>query len=320
MLFTPFRSRALPLILALLCIVSVARAQPTQLSDEAELRRAQTFYDTGKYAECVKEFDVLLGGQTAKLEDPTVLEKARAYYAACLIAVGKNDKAEEQFKSALRANPRMEPDPLVFPQVVLDMHNKVRDAMSEELRQLQAADLARKKAEAAKAAAREAAERRRVERLEELARREVIVSENDRWLAAIPLGVGQFQNREPALGWIFFGTELALAGTALGALIIESSLNAQADDNLGPTKTAELNTKVDTAHQVLVFSSWGFFGVAAVGILQAQIAYVPEFRRTRMRTLPPDLRRPTAPKTKAGIRPTALPTPSGLQLGVIGQF
>jgi hypothetical protein len=316
----------LSLITALSCFASVARGQPaspsTQLSDEAELRRVQTFWDTGKYVECAKEFDGLLGGPQPKLKDPTVLEKARAYYAACLIAVGKTDKAEEQFKAALRANPRMEPDSLVFPQVVLDVYNKVRDSMSEELKKAQAEELARKQAEAAARAEREAAERRRIQRLEQLARRETIVTRNDRWLAAVPFGVGQFQNREPVLGWVFLGTEIALAGTALTSLIIESSLNAKADDNLSAAETRELNTKVDTAHQVLVVSSWGFVGVALAGVIQAQLAYVPEFRSTRMRNLPPDLRPPpqAPPKNGARIRPSAVPTKNGFSLGISGSF
>lgn len=328
MLLTKSRLCAFSLISALSCFAGAARAQPitspptpSQLSDEAELRRVQTYWDTGKYVECVKEFDGLLGGSPPKLKDPTVLEKARAYYAACLIATGKNEKAEEQFKAALRANPRMEPDSLVFPQVVLDVYNKVRDSMSEELKKAQAEELAQKQAEAAARAEREAAERRRVQRLEQMARREIVVSRNDRWLAAVPFGVGQFQNHESALGWIFLGTEVALAGTALGALIAESSLNSKADDNLTAAETRELNTKVDTAHQVMVFSSWGFVGVALVGVVQAQLAYVPEFRSTRMRSLPPDLRRPTEPpKNSSRIRATAVPTRNGFSFGVVGSF
>lgn len=331
-----FKSRllALSLISALSCITSLAQAQPAAppsgLSDEAELRRAQVLHDAGRYVECVKEFDLLLGGAKPKLQDPTVLENARVYYAACLIYVGKNEQAEEQFRLGLRANPRLELNNLVFTQVIFDVFNKVRDSMSEELKKAQAAELAKKQAEAAAKAAREEAERRRVTRLEEIARRETIVSRNDRWLAAIPFGVGQFQNRDPALGWIFLGTEIALAGTALGTLIAESSLNAKADDNLSAAETRELNTKVDTFHQVFVFSSWGFIGVSLVGVLQAQLAYVPEFRSTRMRSLPPDLRRPeepppkttsrARPSTRPSIRPGAIPTRNGFQLGVTGSF
>jgi hypothetical protein len=331
MQFTKSRLRAFLLLSALSCLESLALAQPapaptgTQLSDEAELRRAQAFYDAGKYVECVKEFDGLLG-TPPKLKDPSVLDSARVYYAACLIAVGKNDKAEEQFRLGLRGNPRLDVNQLIFPQVVFEVFNKVRGQMSEELEKTRAAEFAQLQAEAAAKAAREEAERRRVQRLEEIARRETIVSRNDRWLAAVPFGVGQFQNREPALGWIFLGTEIALAGTALGSLIVESSLNGKADDNLSAAETRELNTKVDTAHQVFVVSSWGFIGVGVLGIVQAQLAYVPEFRSTRMRSLPPDLRRSEEPPPKTtsrirpSIRPGAIPTRNGFQLGVTGSF
>ncbi len=326
MLLTTQRLRALLTISALGCIASPVCAQPApaptrpgaELSDEAELRRVQAFYDAGKYVECVREFDTLIGGPKPNLEDPSVLESARVYYAACLIAVGKNAKADDQFRAALRANPRLQPDTLIFPQVVLERFLHIRDEMSEELKKVQAEELARKQKEAAELAARAEAEARRVKRLEDLARRETVVTENHRWIAAVPFGVGQFQNREQALGWIFFGTEVALAATALGALIVESNLNSQADDNLKQAATDELNTKVGTARQVFVFSSWGFIGVSVVGVLQAQLAFVPEFRETRIRKLPPNLRHPE-PK-KASFSPTAFPTPGGLQLGVVGRF
>lgn len=313
------RKTLLGLLLALALTPSRAPAQPAGLSDEAELGRAITLYDAGRYADCVKEFADLVGSEPRKIQDPDVLERARIYYAACLIGNGQVADAEAQMRAAIRQNPQMRaPDSLVFPATVIDRFFKVRDSLVDEIKKAQAEELARKRAAAEEAARRALAERRRVERLEELASREVVVEKNNRWIAALPFGVGQFQNRDPLLGYLFLGAEVALAGTALTAMVIELDLNARTDDDPRPDP-ADLNGKLRSAHQVLTYSSWGFVGVAAAGVLQAQLAFVPEFRDTVKKPLSPDLRRPPdAPAVS--LRPLALPTAGGVELGVVGRF
>jgi hypothetical protein len=174
-------------------------------------------------------------------------------------------------------------------------------------------------AAARRAAERAAAERARVRRLEEYARQELTTIRNERWVAMVPFGVGQFQNRDTALGWIFLGTEAALAATALTSLIVIFDLNAQIDDEA--IDTAQLNQRLDAWYQVLVLSSWGFVGVAVGGIVQAQIAFQPEFREVRKRPLPRDVRPPPATKPpQAFVRPAPVPLPNGLGFGLTGRF
>jgi hypothetical protein len=72
---------------------------------------------------------------------------------------------------------------------------------------------------------------------------------------------------------------------------------------------------------VLIFSTWGFLAVAVGGVVQAQIAFQPEFREIKRRPLPKELR--PAPRTaeqQTSVRPTAIPLPGGLGLGVAGRF
>ncbi len=298
-----------------------APAPPKGLSDEAELARAVTLYEAARFAECVSEFESLLGGDGGrKLEQKDVIEKARVYYAACLIATGKRDAASEQFRTAIRENPTLRPpDSLIFPQTVIDVFFSVADSMQEEIERAQAARLEAAKKAADRAAKKAAAERARVRRLEEYARSEVVVTKNRRWLAMVPFGVGQFQNDDTALGWIFLGTEAALAGTTLGALIAYLSFNAQVDDNPQPDPVA-LNQALDTSYLVLVISSWGFIGVATTGIVQAQIAFKPEFREIRRRPLPKDVRPPPQPEASAFVRPAPMPLPGGGGIGIVGRF
>ncbi len=61
------RPPLLGLLLALALTPSRASAQAGGLSDEAELARAITLYDAGRYADCVKEFADLVGRRPGML-------------------------------------------------------------------------------------------------------------------------------------------------------------------------------------------------------------------------------------------------------------
>ncbi len=300
-----------------------ASAQPAppavELSDEGKLDRVVTLFESGKYAECTTEFKKLLVPEP-DVEDPDILERARTYYAACLMAVGKNGDADEQFRTAIRENPQMQPpDRLVYPAPVVERFLRVRDSMLDEIKKAEEVRIAKAQAAAKAAAERRERERERVARLEKLAAQEVVVTRNRRWIAAVPFGVGQFQNDDTALGYLFLGTEVALGGTALGAMLVRLSLDARADDQPPPNNT-ELNANNATAQDVLEFSAWGFGIVAAAGIVEAQLSFEREVRHVRTRKLPKDLKGSSSDKNDVSLRPSALPTAGGLQLGVIGRF
>lgn len=319
MLPARLRILSLAVLAGLACLSSAALAQPSGgLSDEAKLARVVALYEGGKYAECVKEFTALIGAEPRRIDDPEVLERARLYYSACLIGNGQVPEAEEQMRAAIRQNRQVRPDSLVFPAPVIDRFLQVKDALKAEMADAEAEELKKKRAAAAAAAARTAAEKRRVARLEELASQEVQVEKNSRWVAAIPFGAGQFQNRDPLLGYLFLGSEVLLAGTAIGAMVIQLDLNARADDD-PPPDPADLNPKLDAAYQTMVISTWGFIGVAAVGVLQAQLAFVPELKRSVKKPLSPELR-PPAEKPGVSLLPVAHPTRGGGAFGVVGRF
>ncbi len=291
-----------------------------QLSDEAQLARVSSLYDSGKYVECVGVLDVLLSAKDPKLEEIDVIERARVYYAACLLASGRGRDADSQLRMAIRENPQMRPpDRLMFPQEVVDRFITVRDGMLDEIKKAEEERFRKARAAAEAAAKRRAKEKERVKKLEEFAARETEVTKNRRWLAAVPFGVGQFQNDDTALGYLFLGTELALAGTALGALIVELNLNARIDDS-DPPNREELNANLVSAHNVLIFSSWGFLAVALGGIAEAQLSFEPEFRKSKKRRLPRELQSPSSRSKDAFVRPTIVPFRNGAGLGAVGRF
>jgi hypothetical protein len=187
------------------------------------------------------------------------------------------------------------PDSLVFPQPVVEHFLKVRDSLVNEIRAAEQARIRQAQAEARERQQRLAEDRDRMHALEQLAQLETIVQRNSRAKAFIPFGFGQFQNREYGFGYTLLVSEAALASLSLGSIIVQSRLATQAYE-LQRTGTVKDYQQTQTAWGTArTLSFWGFAALAAGGILQAQLEFVPEFRETRKRALPPSLT-PAKPK------------------------
>ena len=164
------------------------------------------------------------------------------------------------------------------------------------------------------------AERERVARLERLAAEETVVLKNRRWVASVPFGIGQFQNRDYALGSVFLASEVVLLGTAVTAVAVELSLHSQANGGAGLRKSAQgqvdqLNQNIQTAHAISLLATGGLALVVAGGILEANLSFVPEFSGgVRPR---PKVRSDRAVLT---LLPAAGPTTGGAEIGVMGRF
>jgi hypothetical protein len=292
--------------------------RPVSLSDDAELARVVSLVEAAKYDQCVEELDRLLDPNGKRpLKDPAIVETARLYQATCYIGLGEPELADEPLRQAIRKNPQMRtPDSLLFPPRVIDRFITLKDSMVAELRAAER--------EAIEKARREAAERQRVEnarwaymlQLERLAREEVVVTKNRRWIAAVPFGIGQFQNGNTALGWVFFGTEAALGITALTALSVHTHLQAKVDEarEHGASADPDVNQRLSDWHLALELSTYGMLGVAALGIAEAQLSFVPEVRSVRERPMP---KRPSA---KVEVMPRVSGGPGKVELGVMGRF
>lgn len=289
------------------------------LSDDAELARVVSLVEAAKYDQCAAELERLLDPASKRpLKDPAIVETARVYQATCYIGLGRADLADDPLREAIRKNPEMRrPDSLLFPQRVIDLWISVKDSLVGELRLQEQAAIEK--------ARQEAAERQRGDNerwayclmLERFARQEVIVVRNRRWVAAVPFGVGQFQNGNEALGWIFLGTEAALGLTALTALNVHSHLQTKADAarERGGSAGADVNERLDDWHLALTLSTYGLLGVAALGIGEAQLSFVPEVRTVRERALP------AVPKpSSVTVTPRVSGGPGKLELGVAGTF
>jgi tetratricopeptide (TPR) repeat protein len=119
-----------------------------ELDSPAAFDRARIYYESARYASCVDAFTRLLERRPDALSERE-RAAARTYLAACLIALGKRDEARQQFRQAILEDRQLEPpDPVVFPQAVIDVFVEVRSSLMDALRRQQEEELERRRREA----------------------------------------------------------------------------------------------------------------------------------------------------------------------------
>ncbi len=297
----------------------------------AQYEAARARFDAGKYQEAAERLSAMLDPKTpecdarspnvgetpCRLTEPEQIERARLLYSASLVALGRRADAKHEIAMILRQNPSYRPSAASVAPEVMDAFAEVRSELREEL----------------EAAARMIAERERKDReREEEARRkeeakqadrerrqgtETVVEYRSRWIAAIPFGVGQFQNEQPGLGWTVLSLE-ALTGAASIASALVANYYAAIDTSVPVTDDggnvrrvdrATVEEKFNTARLVNRISFGTLAGITLLGIAQAQAAFVPEKRTTR---------RPGVEATP--VVPEMTATETGWMLGCSGRF
>jgi hypothetical protein len=306
------RSRkSLPALFAAILVVAAAR--PGHADDATEMERGKNSYDAGRYAEGAERFRQMLDpASPGVLGDGAVIERARTYYAACLIALGQNAAAEAQIEKVIRQNPLYAPDPVVFPGKVVDRFTDVKARLKTEI---EAAMRAAERAARAKEEKSRSEQADYLATLQQRAGEETILVRRSRLVASIPFGVGQFQNGQDGLGYLFLISEALLAGTGIAAAEIHNSLVAEIADKrpyqIDASVIDDFDNKTRTARTVSYGAFFGFLAFAAGGIVHAQLTFVPEVREVRRRPLP-------APPPK--VVPAAEIGASRLFVGVTGRF
>jgi tetratricopeptide (TPR) repeat protein len=303
-------TRSIKLLPATVALLALALLAPAARADDAsELERAKASYDAGRYEEGVERFRQLLSQDSPNaLHDPVAIERARAYYAACLIALDRNNEADAQIEAIIRADPLYTPDSVVFPGKVV---NRVLDIKTRLKAEIERGLQRRAEEERAQIVKREQAQQAYIQALQELAGQETVVVRHSRWIAALPFGVGQFQNGQETLGYAFLASESLLAGASVVSGVIEMQLVAQyAKYTPGSFDFQDYDSRRKAALDVNLYSTLGFFAVAVGGIVQAQVNFVPELHETRARPLP----KPPA------VTPIAFGSSSGWTVGVSGHF
>jgi hypothetical protein len=254
-----------------------------------------------------------------------VYKKARPIFVACLFgiaAVVDQDQAEQlkaEADGVILDQYRQDPFfklPPGYSNEVSDRWTQVYFENGDEIKQLKDARIADQKALEAQAAALEKAREDYIRALENQARWENFIDTRSRVVAAIPFGVGQFQNDEAGWGAFFAASEGLFALSAIISWgIAESIKNTKCPDQQIDAATNELRevdcdallTQFDVARAINYISLGMTGGLAITGIIQAQVVFQPERNQPRKRPLP-------------GVKPELNVSPQGFTAGVTVHF
>lgn len=280
----------------------------------AELEKARASFLARNWTDAEDRLRVLLDPKTG-LKERVLISQARMYLGASLLAQGKAEPAKELFEKLVLDDPSYEPDPLSFPSDAINTFIDVRSSLLEQIKT------------ATQTAARLAAERRAREEAEREAQRvwfekvkaqaaeEKITVRHSRLVASMPFGVGQFQNGQPVLGWIFLGTQVAaLGGTAVTYGMFRYARDREAEELNGFNQLSEQwHQRAEDLRLVNLGFTGAFLAIAAIGIVQANVAFVPESAEKKKRDLPPIETFPRRTSSERGQRETT----GGLSLSSI---
>jgi tetratricopeptide (TPR) repeat protein len=263
-----------------------AQVAADELSDFESARRN---YDKQSYNKAARGFESLVGGAVPRARNPVVRLESRKYLGATYLFLGKEEDAREQFRLLLEEDPEYDIDPVAFPGAVVTAFKEVKSDVTLELERRTAVEQARRQRERADELEELIEQQQRIRGLEELATVETVEKVNSRWIAALPFGIGQFQNEDRQLGIMFAVTESAFLAASIATFIGHNSLR---DENPSPDE-------LDRARRIeraLRIGNWVSVGALlsfyVAGVVEAEVRFKPVIRSTRERELPDELRSP----------------------------
>lgn len=295
-----------------------------RLSDQSELEQIIELYMAGQYAACSEQLAAFLNPKgPSPFKEERVIEQGRLYYASCTLLQGKRDVARKALRSALEENPLMHsPDSLTFPPPVVSLFLEVRDEVQQLITDSEREQVVRLRRENELARRRAAQREFREKELEKLARKETVIAKNSRYIAAIPFGVGQFQNGNNVLGGVLLASESLFLVTAVSSGLILADLTSKVAVGI---EVEAYNRQTTLAYDTLTWSSWALLGTAVLGIVEAELSFKPERRlEDRKRALPPEIEvepEPSRPEEHdLELAPSVGLAPGGALIGVSGTF
>jgi hypothetical protein len=286
--------------------VSVAHAD-----EPGDIEKAYAAYASRSYDEAESRLRALLNVKPGAPKDPDRIADVRMVLAAVFLAEGKKDEAEALLETLLLEKPDYQADPLRVSLQALDALVDARHRLADKLLAMQN----RMVKEAQKAEAEKEQAATRLETMRRLASERIVVERHSRLEAALPFGVGQFQNRQTSLGVAFLaGESLLLVGSSIGfgLTLYNESLAYQALQQHAGTAQGYQARAEEAAVVGNIFAAGLAISVVG-GIVQAQIAFVPQHVHLEHRPLPPSVASAASP---VSIAPVISPG----AIGLVGRF
>ena len=276
-------------LFGLVFVLMAAFALPVAADELSDFESARRNYDKQNYAKAARGLESLVGGAVPRAINPVVRLEARKYLGATYLFLGKKDAAREQFRSLLEEDPDYDIDPVAFPEAVVQTFQEVQEKVAAERARKDALAAARRERERTNEVEDLIRQQQRIQVLEELAAAETVEKVNSRWIAALPWGIGQFQNQDRKLGIMFAVTEAAFMAASIATFIGHNSLR---DENPAANEI-ERAQRVEKALRIGNWVSVGaFLSFAVAGVIEAEVRFKPVIRTTRQRELPDDIESP----------------------------
>jgi tetratricopeptide (TPR) repeat protein len=273
----------------LVFVLMAAFALPVAADELSDFESARRNYDKQNYAKAARGLESLVGGAVPRATNPVVRLESRKYLGATYLFLGKKEAAREQFRSLLEEDPEYDIDPVAFPKAVVQTFQEVQKEVAAERARKDALEAMRRKRERSDEVEELIRQQERIRALEELAAVETVEKVNSRWIAALPFGIGQFQNQDRPLGIMFAVTESAFLVASIATFIGHNSLR---DENPAPSEI-ERARRVERALRIGNWVSVGaFLSFAVAGVIEAEVRFKPVIRTTRKRELPEDTQSP----------------------------
>ena len=283
----------------LVVVLMAAFALPVAADELSDFEAARRNYDKQSYAKAARGLESLVGGVVPRARNPVVRLEARKYLGATYLFLGKDEEAREQFKLLLEEDPDYDIDPVAFPGAVVEAFQEVQAEVTAAVAQQKALDEARRQRERAGELEELIEEQQRIQGLEELAATETVEKVNSRWIAALPFGIGQFQNENRKLGIMFAVTESAFLAASIATFIGHNSLR---DENPAPDEIE----RAQRVEKALRIGNWVSVGALVsfyiAGVVEAEVRFKPTIRSTRQRELPDELQRPQSRRPQIRFR------------------
>lgn len=267
----------------MLCAPSRARAD-----DLTDFEAARARYDRHDYQRAADGFRALVGTEPPRIANALLVLESRKYYGASLLFLGKKEEARAQFRKLLQQEPDYALDPLGFPTEVVAVFDEVKTEVRREIERTRAQEEALKAEVERALRAQEEFRRQNLGRLRTLAEQQVERTQNSRWIATVPFGVGQFQNGHKGLGIALAMAEGLAAATSVITFV---GYYQVADDKPTASEKAETERIKNAWFTSNVASFTTFAALALIGIIDAHVRFLPARVRGTTRSLPPDLDR-----------------------------
>ena len=270
---------------AFVFVLMAAFALPVAADELSDFETARRNYEKQNYAKAARGLESLVGGVVPRVTNPVVRLEARKYLGATYLFQSKDAAAREQFRLLLEEDADYDIDPVAFPEAVVRTFQEVKRDTADDRARKEALEAARRQQERSDEIEDLVRQQQRIQELEELGSVETVEKVNSRWIAALPFGIGQFQNENRKLGIMFAVTESAFLAASIATFIGHNSLR---DENPAPEEL-ERARRVEKALRIGNWVSVGaFLSFAVAGIIEAEVRFKPVIRTTRERDLSDD--------------------------------